>query len=68
MMSISNSLYPQLFKNVYTEYHKGTLYFNQDLSSNSILLEVGTNLNSVTEAKASSKYLAKIISEYLKGK
>ena len=68
MMNISNSQYPQLFKNIYTEYHKGTLYFNQDLSSNSVLLEVGTNLNSVTEAKTSSKYIAKIISEYLKTK
>ena len=68
MMSISNSLYPQLFKNVYTYYHKGTLYFNQDLSNNSVLLEVGTNLNSVAEAKASSKYIAKVISEYLKAK
>lgn len=68
MMTISNSLYPKFLKNIYTEYHKGTLYFNQDLSSNSVLLEVGTNLNSVTEAKASSNYLAKIFSEYLKGK
>ncbi|MBC8061117.1 MAG: stage II sporulation protein P [Clostridiaceae bacterium] len=68
LMSISNSLYPKLFKNVYTYYHRGTLYFNQDLSSNSVLLEVGTNLNSIAEAKASSKYIAKVISEYLKGK
>ena len=68
MTSIGNSIIPNFFKDVNTFYHKGNLYFNQDLSSNSILLEVGSNLNSVIEAKASSKYLAKIISDYLKGK
>ncbi len=68
MTNIANGIIPNFFKNVDTEYHKGTLYFNQDLSSNSVLLEVGTNLNTVTEVKASGKYLARVIAQYLNGK
>lgn len=66
--NIANGIVPNFFKNIYTEYNVGVLYFNQDLSNNSVLLEVGSNLNSVAEVKASSKYLAKIFSEYLKSK
>ena len=64
---LANKAYPNLFKAMYP-YNTGTLFFNQDLSNNSVLLEVGTNRNSVNESKVTAKYLAKIIAEYVKTK
>ncbi len=44
-------------------YNYGTRYFNQDRSNNAILVEVGADVNTTDEAKASAKYLARAIAE-----
>lgn len=68
MLSISKKLFPGFaVPNVY-HYNYGTKYFNQDLSNNACLIEVGTQCNTIDEAKASSKYIARILAEYLNGK
>lgn len=68
LRSISDRLYPGLCRGINTEYNKGTLFFNQDRSNNAILIEVGADCNTTEEAKATGKYLARIIAEYLNGK
>ncbi|AKN34240.1 stage II sporulation protein P [Clostridium carboxidivorans P7] len=60
----SKRLYPGFCKEV-CYYNYGTRYFNQDKSNNAILLEVGADINTTDEAKASAKYLARIIAECL---
>ena len=73
LISISEKLFPGLLrsgaetKGVYY-YNTGTRYFNQDKSNNAMLIEVGSNMNSPGEARATAKYLARIIAEYLNGK
>jgi stage II sporulation protein P len=67
IIELGNKSYPNLFKAIYP-YNTGTLFFNQDLSNNAVLLEVGTNKNSVNEAKVTAKNLAKIIADYIKDK
>lgn len=63
----SNKLFPGLCKGIDTSYNHGTGYFNQDMSNNAILLEVGADINTTTEADASGKYIARLIAEYLNG-
>nr|WP_242947216.1 stage II sporulation protein P [Clostridium haemolyticum] len=70
---MSNKLYPG--NKTCKSYNRGTWYYNygknlysQDLSNNAILVEVGSHLNTLDEAKASSKYLSRIIAEYINGK
>lgn len=60
----SNKLFPGFCKGV-CYYNYGTRYFNQDKSNNAVLIEVGGDINTTTEAKASAKYLARIIAECL---
>ncbi|MCY6371834.1 stage II sporulation protein P [Clostridium ganghwense] len=67
MINISNKLYPSLCKGTFY-YNYGRKFFNQAVSNNAVLLEVGSHINTIDEAKASSKYLARIIAEYLNGK
>lgn len=43
-------------------------YFNQQKSSNAVLLEVGNEVNTLDEAKNSGYYIARIIAEYLNKK
>lgn len=45
--------------------YKNSIY-NQDLNPNMVLLEVGTNENSIEEAVNSTKVIAKVIAKYLK--
>jgi len=65
MIQNSNKLFPGFCKGV-CYYNYGTRYFNQDKSNNAVLIEVGADINTTAEAKASSKYLARIIAESLK--
>ena len=67
MSKITNSLYPGLAKPT-TIYNNGVKAFNQDIFSNSILIEVGANINTSQEAMNSAKYIARIIAEYINGK
>lgn len=67
LQSISNRLFPGFCRDIYY-FNYGTKFFNQDLSNNAILIEVGANINSLNESKNSGKYLARIISEYLSSK
>ena len=67
MSKITNSLYPGLAKPT-TIYNNGVKAFNQDIFSNSILIEVGANINTSQEAINSAKYIARIIAEYINGK
>ena len=59
-----NELFPTVSRGIYT-YKKGILSFNQDLSDNSILIECGSNINSISEAKNTAKLIARIIAEFL---
>ena len=67
MVSITNKYFPQIFNGIYY-YDYGTNYFNQAKSNNAYLLEIGSQVNTLDEAKASQKYIARIIAEYLNGK
>lgn len=67
MLDTSKKLFPGLDRGI-MYYETGTKYFNQDLSNNAILIEVGANINTTDEAKGSAKYMARLISEYLKTK
>lgn len=67
LSAITNELYPGLLRKTYT-YNHGINAFNQDIFSNSILIEVGANTNTSKEAMTSAKYLARIIAEYINGK
>lgn len=49
-------------------YEHGSNSFNQSLSNNAFLIEVGCDRNELSEAKASAKYLARIFAEQLNGK
>lgn len=61
----ANEIFPGITRSIYT-YNSGMLAFNQDLSDNSVLIEVGSNVNSMDEAVNSSKCIARVIAEYLK--
>lgn len=67
MVNISDKLFPGLSRGIYY-YPKGVKAFNQDKSNNAILIEVGSELNTTNEAKGSTKYIARIVAEYLSGK
>jgi stage II sporulation protein P len=59
---IFNKFYPGFLRT--TTYSKNQ--YNQDLSPGSVLMEVGSNYNSLEEAIRTSKLIAKVISEDLK--
>jgi len=56
-----NELYPGLAKDVY--YKTGR--YNQHVSTNAILVEVGSNLTTLAEAERAAKYLAEAISQII---
>ena len=64
IMETSDKLFPGFCKGV-CYYNYGTRYFNQDKSNNAVLIEIGADINTTDEAKASAKYLARIIAESL---
>jgi stage II sporulation protein P len=49
-------------------YEHGSNSFNQSLSNNAFLIEVGCDQNELSEAKATAKYLARIFAEQINGK
>lgn len=65
----ANRLFPGLVRtsseNGFFIYNKGQSMFNQDLSKNSVLIEVGADCNTPQEAMNSAKYIARIIAEQL---
>lgn len=63
-MDNSDNLFPGFCRGV-IYYNYGTRYFNQDKSNNAILVEVGGDINTSDEAKASAKYISRIIAETL---
>lgn len=67
MVDISNKLFPGLCKGIYP-YNNGIRYFNQGKSNNAVLIEVGSDVNTTEEAKNTSKYIARIIAEYINSK
>lgn len=67
IQAISNKLYPGLCKQVFI-YPHGNNCFNQTKSNNAVLIEIGTDLTTVSECKNTTKYLARIIAQYLNGK
>ena len=64
LYSIANSEFPGIIRNTY-EYPIAATSINYSLSDNFVLLEVGANVNTAQEAKLTSKYIARIIAEYL---
>lgn len=73
MIGISEKLFPGYIRNgkdgkgMYA-YNSGKGHFNQDKGSNSILIEVGSEVTTPSEAISAGKYLARIIAEGLYGK
>lgn len=67
LIGISNKLYPGFCRGTIA-YNHGIGNFNQDKSSNSILIELGSDNTKIEEAKATSKYLGRIIAEQLNRK
>lgn len=69
LVSISNKNYPGMLRgNGIYSYKKGTGYFNQNKSPNSLLIEMGSYCNTLDEGKTTAKYLSQIIAEYLNSK
>jgi len=68
MIGISNKLYPGLMdsRQVYL-YNRGMGFYSQDLSNNAMLIEVGNNNTTITQAKNTGMYLSRIIAEQLNG-
>lgn len=73
LQGISNKLYPG--NKTTKSYNRGTWFYDygknlysQDLSNNALLIEMGSHVNTLQEAKASSKYLSRIIAQYINGK
>ncbi|ATD56196.1 stage II sporulation protein P [Clostridium chauvoei] len=64
LYGISTSLYPEITRKIMT-YEIGKNAFNQGLSDNSILIEVGFNTNTAQEAKLTAKYIARVLAEHL---
>lgn len=60
--TIINNMYPNFSRGIVKQNAK----YNQDLSDKMVLLEVGSNLNSLDEAVRTSKIIAKAIAIYLK--
>ena len=59
-----NELYPGFSRGLY--YSSKYSVYNQDLSPNIALIEIGSNGNSLDESIRSSKIIARVISEVLK--
>lgn len=62
-----NELFPGVLRKR-TVYSRGKCGPNLGLSDGSLVVEVGSNLNTSEEAKNSAKYIARLLAEYLSGK
>lgn len=65
--NIARNLFPGFSKGIHP-YNRGKGAFNQGLSKNSVLIEVGAEGNTAIESKASAKYIGRMIAEKLNGK
>lgn len=63
----ARKLFPGFSKGILS-YKRGMNSFNQNLSNHSILIEIGSDINSSQESQGSAKYVARVIAEYLNGK
>lgn len=63
----ADQLYPGFCRGIFP-YHHGLVAFNQDLSDGSMLIECGSDINSMQQTTNSAKYIARIIAEYINGK
>ena len=61
----SEELFPGLWRGKLMTYNRGSNYFNQDLSANSLLVEIGANCNTPQESNNTARYLARLIAEEL---
>lgn len=73
LSKISQSLFPGLIRGGNSGdyglfYHKKGTKFNQQKSGNAVLIELGSQTNTLDEAKASGLYLSRIIAEYINEK
>jgi stage II sporulation protein P len=73
LSSISQSLFPGLIRagngaDVGLYYHRAGTKFNQQKSGNAVLIEVGSQVNTLDEAKTTGLYLSRIIAEYINKK
>ncbi|MCM8709559.1 stage II sporulation protein P [Clostridium sp. SYSU_GA19001] len=73
LVNIGQSLFPGLIRpgnqgdyGIYV--HNNGTKFNQQKSPNALLLEVGSENNTLEEAKTSGVYVARILAEYINGK
>lgn len=64
IINVSNKDFPGICNGIYY-YNYGTNFFNQAKSNNAFLLEVGSDVNTIDEAKATGKYIARILAETL---
>ncbi|MCJ7689037.1 MAG: stage II sporulation protein P, partial [Clostridiaceae bacterium] len=69
MIGISNKLFPDLLRSTPIHaYQFGMGFYNQNRSDNAVLIEVGSNNNTIQEVKNTGVYLARIIAEQINGK
>lgn len=73
MIATANKLYPGAMRQTPTNdyiwwYNHGSYHFNQDLRDNVILIEMGTENNTLDEAKNTAKIVARLIAEELNRK
>ncbi len=65
----ANELFPDILRRQETfKYDRGKNAFNQQYNKNSMLIEVGAEVNTSKEAQATAKYIARLIAEELNGK
>lgn len=68
LYGIGTELFPDLIKQTKVfEGLGGINGFNQGFSEGSMIIEVGSHKNTAQEAKLTSKYIARILAEYLNG-
>ncbi len=69
IFGIAKKTYPEIFRERNIQINQsGIKCYNQDLSDNAILLEVGASSNTLQEAKNTMKYIARVFAEHLNGK
>ena len=67
MNAKAREIFPGFSRGIHT-WNSGKNAFNQGLSPNATLIEVGSNINTIDEAKNSAKYIARIIAETINTK
>lgn len=72
LIDISQKLFPGFVRQGnekdYGIYYYKKSVFNQSKSTNAVLIEVGSQVNTTDEAKNSGKYIARVLAEYINGK